>query len=137
MDTSKNIHQEIRLWQKSTNEITENWIRDYFEVEEDEEIYFDWVANDVGGVFDFADYWFDFNTILKCYELNISKEQLFQWYYFCLENHSVNISLAKFILSPEDKKKAEERYLEELKDRVRSAEETLKQALDKYEDKRG
>jgi len=135
MDISKNIHQEIRLWQKSTNEITEQWIRDYFEVEEDEGIQIDWVANDFGGVFEFADYFFDFNTVLKCYELDISKEQLFQWYDFCLSNHSVNISLAKFILSPEEKKEQEEKHLEELKERVMSAEETLKQALDKYENR--
>lgn len=129
------MKDKIKKFKSLTNEITENWIRDYFEVEEDEEIYFDWVANDVGGVFDFADYWFDFNTVLKCYELNISKENLFLWYDFCLSNHSINISLAKFILSPEEKKEQEEKHLEELKDRVRSAEETLKQALEKYENR--
>lgn len=135
MDISKNIHQEIRLWQKSTNEITENWIRDYFEVEEDEEIYFDWVANDVGSIFEFADYFFNFNTVLKCYELNISREQLFEWYDFCLSNHSVNISLAKFILSPKERKEAEEKHLEELKERVKIAEKEFKKALNQYETK--
>jgi len=135
MDISKNIHQEIRLWQKSTNEITENWIRDYFEVEEDEEIYFDWVANDVGSIFEFTDYFFDFNTVLKCYELEISKEQLFQWYDFCLSNHSVNISLAKFILSPKERKEAEEKHLAELKNRVELAEKEFKKALDEYSNK--
>lgn len=129
IDTRDNIAKWINL----TNEITEQWLRDYFEIQEDEEIYFDWVANDVGTIFEFADYFFDFNTVLKCYELEISKEQLFQWYDFCLSNHSVNISLAKFILSPKERKEAEEKHLEELKDRVRSAEETLKQALENYE----
>jgi len=128
-----NIQQEIRMWQKATNEITEQWIRDYFEIEEDEPIDYYWVANDVATVFEFADYFFDFNTVLKCYELDINKENLFLWYDFCLENHSVNISLAKFILSPQERKEVEKKHLEELKDRVRSAEETLKQALEKYE----
>ena len=132
MDISKNIHQEIRLWQKSTNEITENWIRDYFEVEEDEEIYFDWVANDVGTIFEFADYFFDFNTVLKCYELEISKEQLFQWYDFCLSNHSVNISLAKYILSPQERKEAEEKHLKELRDRMDLAKKEFKKAIKDY-----
>lgn len=104
IDTRDNIAKWINL----TNEITEQWLRDYFEIQEDEEIYFDWVANDVGTIFEFADYFFDFNTVLKCYELEISKEQLFQWYDFCLSNHSVNISLAKFILSPKERKEAEE-----------------------------
>lgn len=79
--------------------------------------------------------YFNFDTVLKCYELGISKENLFLWYDWCLDNQSVNISLAKFILSPQERKEAEEKHLEELKDRVRSAEETLKQALEKYENR--
>ena len=93
IDTRDNIAKWINL----TNDITEQWIRDYFEIQEDETIYFDWVANDVGSIFEFADYFFDFNTVLKCYELEISKEQLINWYDFCLDNHSVNISLAKYL----------------------------------------
>jgi hypothetical protein len=127
------MKDKILKWQRLTNEITENWIRDYFEIEEDEEIYFDWVANDTGTIFNFADYWFDFNTVLKCYELDITREQLLNWYNFCLDNHSVNISLARFILSPEERKQAEEKHLAELKERVKSAEKTLKEAILKYE----
>ena len=127
------MKDKILKWQRLTNEITENWIRDYFEIEEDEEIYFDWVANDTGTIFNFADYWFDFNTVLKCYELDITREQLLNWYNFCLDNHSVNISLARFILSPEERKQAEEKHLVELKERVKSAEKTLKEALGHYE----
>jgi hypothetical protein len=127
------MKDKILKWQRLTNEITENWIRDYFEIEEDEEIYFDWVANDTGTIFNFADYWFDFNTVLKCYELDITREQLLNWYNFCLDNHSVNISLARFILSPEERKQAEEKHLAELKERVKSAEKTLKEALGHYE----
>ena len=133
MDISKNIHQEIRLWQKSTNEITEQWIRDYFEIEEDEDIQINWVANDFGGVFEFADYYFDFNTVLKCYELNISREQLFEWYDFCLENQKVNISLAKFILSPQERKEQEKIALEQSKERLKFAQEEFNKVLEKYE----
>ena len=123
------MKDKILKWQRLTNEITENWIRDYFEIEEYEEIYFDWVANDTGTIFNFADYWFDFNTVLKFYELDITREQLFAWYNFRLDNHSVNISLARFILSPEERKQAEEKHLAELKERVKSAEKTLKEAI--------
>jgi len=132
------MKNKILEWQRLTNQITEQWIVEYFELSKEDSasgIDYYWVANDVGTIFEFADYFFDFNTVLKCYELEISKEQLFQWYDFCLSNHSVNISLAKFILSPQEKKEQEEKHLEELKDRVRSAEETLKQALDKYENR--
>jgi len=131
IDTRDNISK----WKNLTNEITENWIRDYFEIEEDEQVYFDWVADDTGTIFSFADYWFDFNTVLKCYELGISKEQLFVWYDFCLSNQSVNISLARFILSPEERKEAEEKHLEELKQRAEWAEKEFKQALEKYENR--
>ena len=131
IDTRDNILR----WTNLTNEITENWIRDYFETEEDEEIYFDWVANDIGGIFEFADYFFDFNTVLKCYELNISREQLFEWYNFCLENQKVNISLAKFILSPKEREEQEKIVLEESKARLKLAQEEFNKALEKYETK--
>ena len=136
MNISKNIHQEITLWQKSTNRITEQWIRDYFEIEKDEEVEIDWVVNDIGGVFSFVDYYFDFNTVLKCYELDIAKEQLFEWYSYCLENQHINISLAKYILSPEERKEKEEKHLQELKERVIFAEQEFKKALKNYEQSR-
>ena len=129
IDTRDNIAKWINL----TNEITEQWLRDYFEIQEDEEIYFDWVANDVGGVFSFADYWISFENVLECYKLDVKKEDFFDWYDRCLENQSFTLSLSNFILSPKERKEAEKKHLEELKDRVRSAEETLKQALENYE----
>jgi len=131
IDTRDNISHWINL----TNQITEQWIKDYFEIEEDETIYFDWVAEDIGSVFTFSDYFFDFNTVLKCYELDISKEQLFGWYDFCMDNHSVNISLAKFILIPQEKKEAEEKHLEELKNRVKTAQKELEKTIEKYKNK--
>ena len=129
------MKDKIKKFKSLTNEITEQWIKDYFEIEEDEIISFDWVADDVGSVFSFADYFFDFDTVIKCYELDISKEQLFNWYDFCLDNHSVNISLAKFILSPKERKEAEEKHLEKLKEKVKSAEKEFKKAILKYETK--
>lgn len=123
----------ISKWENLTNEITEQWIKDYFEIEEDETVYFDWVADDIGTVFSFADYFFDFSTVFKCYELDVSKEQLFDWYDFCLSNHSVNISLANFILSPKEREEAEKKHLEELKERVILAEKELEKAIKKYE----
>ena len=128
------VKDSIVKWQNLTNEITEQWIRDYFGVDEEEEVDFDWVS--VGGVFSFADYWFDFQTVLDCYELKIKQEQLFQWYDFCLDNHSVNISLAKYILSPQERKEQEEKHLAELRERVKSAEKELKKALEQYENNR-
>jgi hypothetical protein len=70
---------------------------------------------------------------LACYKLDVTEEQLLNWYYFCLDNHSVNISLAKFILSPKERKEQEEKHLSELKERVKSAEKEFKKALQRYE----
>lgn len=120
----------IAKWTNSTNELTEQWIRDYFGVDKEEEVDFDWVT--VGGVFEFADYWIDFQTVLDCYELDIKQEDFFKWYDFCLGNHPISISLAKFILSPQEREEAEEKYLEELRQRVLKAEDELNQAIYNY-----
>lgn len=125
----------IAKWENLTNEITEKWIIDYFEIEEGEEIDFDWVADEVGTIFQFADYFFNFNDVLTCYKLGITREQLLSWHDLGIESQKINISLAKYILSPEERKTQEEEYLKELKGRVKWAEKILKEALD-YENNR-
>lgn len=127
------MDKDIDNWKILTDRITSNWIKDYFQLTLDDDFSVDWVANDIGGIFSFADYWFDFNTVLKCYELSISRENLFLWYDWNLTNKKVNISLAKFILSPEERKEAEEKHLAELKERVESAEKEFKKAIEDYE----
>lgn len=124
--------QQILDWERITNEITHNWIKDYFDIEDDDESDFDWMGKDVGGVFNFGDYYFNFSDILVCYKQDITKEQLFKWYYFCLENHSINISLARFILDPKERDEAEKKHLEELKLRVESAKKEFKEAIENY-----
>ena len=98
MDIDKNlediIYQEIVAWEKMTNNITETFLYDYFD---DVNPYYFWVSDDVGGILNYGDYWFNFSDILTCYKLSITEEQLINWYDFCLENHSVNISLAKYL----------------------------------------
>ena len=120
------MENKIKVWEDLTNEIVAGWIYKYFEIEEDEEIYFDWVT--IGEVFQFADYWFSFSTVLECYELNVSKEQLFSWYDKTLLQES-NLSLCDFILSPEKRLKKEEENLQKSKERTIFAEETFIKAL--------
>ena len=127
------MDKDIDNWKILTDRITSNWIKDYFQLTLDDDFSVDWVANDIGGIFSFADYWFDFNTVLKCYELSISRENLFLWYDWNLTNKKVNISLAKFILSPQERKEAEEKHLAELKERVDLAEKEFKKAIEDYE----
>ena len=123
------MEDKIKDWEDITNEIVAGWIYKYFEIEEDEEIYFDWVT--IGEVFQFADYWFSFSTVLECYRLNVSKEQLFSWYDKTLLQES-NLSLTQFILSPEEKLKKEKENLHILKERVNLAEQEFKKALEEF-----
>ena len=125
----------ISKWGNLTNEITENWIKDYFELEEDESVDFYWVADDIGTIFEFADYFFNFSNVLDCYKYNISKEKLFLWYEYCLEEQFINISLANFILSPEERAKKEKESLEKVKQNVIFAEKLFKEELERYERK--
>jgi len=126
------IREDIFNWESLTNKLTEQFLYDYFD---DINPDYWWVSNDVGGVLNYGDYFFSFDTILTCYKLDITFEQLISWYDFCLSNQSVNISLAKYILSPQERKEAEEKHLEELKNRVELAEKEFKKALDEYSNK--
>ena len=127
-----NIKNEILEWENLTNKLTSRFLYDYFD---DVDPDYWWVANDVGGVLNYGDYFFSFDTILTCYKLDISFEQLINWYDFSLSNQSVNISLAKYILSPQERREAEEKHLAELKNRVELAEKEFQKAIDEYTSK--
>ena len=124
-----NIKNEILEWENLTNKLTSRFLYDYFD---DVDPDYWWVSNDVGGILNYGDYFFSFDTILTCYKLDISFEQLINWYDFSLSNQSVNISLAQYILSPKERKEAEEKHLKELKNRVELAEKEFQKALDEY-----
>ena len=127
-----NIKNEILEWENLTNKLTSRFLYDYFD---DVDPDYWWVSNDVGGVLNYGDYFFSFDTILTCYKLDITFEQLINWYDFSLSNQSVNISLAKYILSPQERKEEEEKHLKELKNRVELAEKEFKKAIDEYSNK--
>ena len=127
-----NIKNEILEWENLTNKLTSRFLYDYFD---DVDPDYWWVSNDVGGILNYGDYFFSFDTILTCYKLDISFEQLINWYDFSLSNQSVNISLAKYILSPKERKEAEEKHLKELKNRVEMAEKEFQKAIDEYTSK--
>ena len=126
------VLDNIVEWKKLSNKIAEQFLYDYFD---DLDPDYWWVSNDVGGVLNYGDYFFSFDTILTCYKLEITFEQLISWYDFCLSNQSVNISLAKYILSPQERKEAEEKHLAELKNRVELAEKEFQKAIDEYTSK--
>lgn len=123
------MENKIKTWENLTNEIVANWIYKYFEIDDDEDIYFDWVQ--IGEVFQFADYWFSFSTILECYKLNVAKEQLFSWYDSSLQQ-GATIPLSDFILSPKKRLKKEQKYLQELRERVLLAQNEFDKALEEF-----
>ena len=127
-----NIKNEILEWENLTNKLTSRFLYDYFD---DVNPDYWWVSNDVGGILNYGDYFFSFDTILTCYKLDITFEQFINWYDFCLDNQSVNISLAKYILSPKERREAEEKHLTELKERVEIAEKEFKKAIEEYTSK--
>ena len=127
-----NIKNEILEWENLTNKLTSRFLYDYFD---DVDPDYWWVSNDVGGVLNYGDYFISFDTILTCYKLGITFEQFISWYDFCLDNQSVNISLAKYILSPKERREAEEKHLTELKERVEMAEKEFQKAIDEYTSK--
>jgi hypothetical protein len=122
----------IDEWKKLSNKIAEHFLYDYFD---DLDPYYWWVSDEEGGILCYGDYFISFDTILTCYKLEITFEQFISWYDFCLSNQSVNISLAKYLLSPQERKEAEEKHLEELKNRVELAEKEFKKAMDEYSNK--
>lgn len=126
------MKNKLNNWAKLTDEIVEDWLVEVFELKEDEEVDFWWVSNFVGGVFNFGDYYVGFDTVLEYYKHNITPEQFFNWYNWCLDNQKVNISLARFILSPKEKKEQLKRQLEASKQRLKEAEETFKKSLEEF-----
>ncbi len=126
------VLDDIVEWKKLSNKIVEQFLYHYFD---DLDPYYWWVNGEEGGILCYGDYFISFDTILTCYKLDITFEQFINWYDFCLSNQSVNISLAKYILSPQERKEAEEKHLAELKNRVELAEKEFKKALDEYSNK--
>ena len=119
-------------WKKLSNRIAEQFLYHYFD---DLDPYYWWVCDEEGGILCYGDYFISFDTILTCYKLGITFEQFISWYDFCLDNQSVNISLAKYILSPKERREAEEKHLTELKERVEIAGKEFQKALDEYSNK--
>ena len=122
------VNKKIRKWKKLTDEITSKWIKDYFGLKS---VNPDWVADEVGGVFELNDYYFGFDTVLKCYELDIPKDTLFSWYDFRLENGSSNISLERYFL--DENGEIQKEILKEMKERVELAKELFLKSLKEFD----
>ena len=127
------MKEKIENWKELTNQITKQFVRDYFETHKDEHLAFSWIADDVGSIFEVSDYCFDFNNVLDCYRHNITPKELWAWYDFCLTNPEIKLSLVKFLLSPQERKEQEQKELHRCKENVEFAKKELEKALCNYE----
>ena len=127
-------NNKIIEWEDLTNKIVEDWICEVFILDDEEILYLtiDWVSDSVGGVFNFGDYFIGFDTVLDYYKHDLTPEKFFEWYDWCLSNQKVNISLARFILSPQEKKEQLKKQLEQSEQRLKEAEETFNKALEEF-----
>lgn len=113
----------IFMYRQSCDKLVVKWLEDYFDAE-----YFDYDWINFGDIFQFADYYVNVSTILECYELGVSKEDFFNWYESSLEQLS-DLSLSDFVILPAKREEVRQKYLAELKERVKTAKEELKKAL--------
>ena len=120
------MKEKIKQWVVLTDGIVDQFLRDYFD---DNSPYWDWVS--VGGVFNYGDYWLDFQIVLDCYRLGVTDIQLLNWYDSSIEQQHY-LSLEDYIKSPQKRKEQEEKHLKELRQRVVDAEETLNKAMEEW-----
>ena len=115
------------MYKQSCNKLVVKWLEDYFDAED-----FDYTWMDrYGSIFEFADYYINFSTILDCYKYNVTKEQFFDWYDQSVEQ-TTDLSLPDFILLPEKREEVRQKHLKELEQRVKTAEKELEKEIEKY-----
>ena len=122
------MKDSIQQWEELTNTILKNFLSVYFD---DNDPYYFWVGNEIGGVVCYGDFFFNFWDIIACNKLSVSEKQFFEWCFSNLKN-STSISLEYFIMSPKRVKEQQEKHLSELKERVRLAEEEFNKVMEQY-----
>lgn len=125
------IDKLILAHKEVSDKIVVYWIKQYFNIlyEEEEQLDWEWINEDVGSVFCFADYYVDFATVLECINKDIDVEKFHNWYDWCLENHPKYINLQSFIWGAAE---VLEKELDRKKKAVKAAEEVLKRAIEEY-----
>jgi len=76
----ENLNKKIIKYERSINKITFYFADKYFE-----DYDLDWIGGDIGGVLDINGYFFDFSDILDFLKYNYSKDQMFEYYDYALE----------------------------------------------------
>lgn len=126
------VSKMIDSYESFTNRLTEEFIVKYFELEEEDTedgIVFYWVGGEVGGVFEFADYYINFSDVIFCLKNKVCIDKYFSYYYWNLNNHPNFINLQSFIWGASEIKQD---ILAKKKLAVERAEEVLKIAIEDY-----
>lgn len=132
------MESNIEKWNTLTNEIVENWIREVFEIDnnndEEEKLDYFWVDNSIGTIFYYGDYYINFSDVLLYYKKNARKELFFMWYAYNLEASSQELDYVDFrrYISVAGKSEISKEYLQEVKNRVSKGKETSKTLLENY-----
>lgn len=74
----------LTLWEYATNNLAEYFSARYFG--NGAESY--WIADDIGGVFVIADYFFNLSDMVDFIKHSYSKEKMFEYYDFALKEHT-------------------------------------------------
>jgi len=130
-----NIDRTLAKHDKLTNDLTRRFVINYFNLELDEEVDADWISGDVGGIFQFGDYFINFSDIKFCLEKNVEVSKFFAWYDWCLDNHPLYINLDHYCMGAAELRSKQEQSLEKSKKQVEEAKKILKEALEEYDDK--
>jgi hypothetical protein len=128
-----NMHKLIKRWVYSTNEIMKSFLIKYFELE-DGELYksdYFWVADEIGGICNFGDYYINFSDMVFCLSNDVPIDKFFEWYDWCLESNK-SVNLKSFLMGVS--KEIEKKDLDLLRLKVEQAEQELKEALKRYGD---
>ena len=78
-------NEQLQKWEDSVVELTNYFIKKYFGKLEDVEYY--WIAEDIGGVIQIADYFFNLSDITEFIKYNYSRKKMFEYYDYALEYH--------------------------------------------------
>lgn len=54
---------------------------------------FDWVAQDIGGVVEFGDYYFNFDDIRTDIDRDAPVDEIFSWYDHCMRLHTISTDI--------------------------------------------
>ena len=72
------MNKKTAQWISLTNEVLENFLYNYFD---DNNPYYFWVGDEIGGVVCYGGFFFRFLDVIACNKLKVSRPQFLNWYF--------------------------------------------------------